>query len=200
MVVWFTGMPKPVDLDSQDSHSEKQRVFCFQKGDDMETWTESTPLWVGIVEVLREFPRTIETVQFGLDTYYGWRVSAEIVSAELLRLASEGFVALTDSHVDALCGYKLTQYGLLLQEYETERCPYTECHADIVIDHKDGWRVCGKCRRTILIYTDDSDNPTSYLWTGGDALKILESKLPKMPKEPHACRPVPIRKGEFANG
>lgn len=87
---------------------------------ERDDWEEPTPLWVGIVEVLREFPRTIKTIQYGLDIYYGWQVPAHVASAELTKLASEGFVALTDSHVDALCGYKLTQNGLLLQAGDTQ--------------------------------------------------------------------------------
>lgn len=153
-------------------------------------YPDVTPLWVGIVEVLREFPRSISTVQYGLETYYDWFVPDEVISAELLRLASEGFVALVDSQ---FCTYKLTRQGLLLQAGDTELCPF--CEVELVLGCEDGWRVCGTCKGTLLLRSSESDETLYHLYRASEAMKIFGRDLSPMGQvdKIRVCLPMPQR-------
>lgn len=152
---------------------------------------EALQLWEGIVETLREFPRTIDTIQFGLDRYFNWDIPVDVISAELLKLASAGFVELTDSHTDALCGYKLTRDGLLLQAGDTELCPH--CGVELVIGCSDGWRKCGSCGIRFLMWSSDSDETSYHLYRYHTARTMLGRSCPGVPKEIRRCLPIPTR-------
>lgn len=153
-------------------------------------WDDPTPLWVMIVEVLREFPRTIDTIQYGIETIYGEIPPPEIIGAELCKLATSNFVAMTDSSAEPLVGYKLTRWGLILQGGDSELCPYIECQTELVIDG-DGWRQCGACERVFYSRVSDTDETVYHLYTGKTVLSIFGRRIPEMPKEMIICPPVP---------
>lgn len=170
-----------------DTYTYTSKGYQVVEQDDLDV----TPLWVGIVAVLREFSRDATMIQYGLETYYDWLIPFEVIDAECARLASEGFVILTDTHPSG--GYKLTRDGLLLQAGDTELCPC--CSVELVLGGEDGWRVCSKCDRNILMRTSDSDETTYHLHRARDAMRIFGRHLPPMgnPADIRVCLPVPQR-------
>jgi hypothetical protein len=157
----------------------------------MPSQEEPTPMWVMVVEVLREFPRTIDTILWGIETYYGCVIPAHILSAELCRLTFLGFVAMTDSSAEPLMGYKLTDAGLHLQAANTENC--VNCGTELVFT-RTGWCLCGHCNILFWVREWEGDNLQFWITAASDILKLTIArggKLPPIPQDIPVCLPVP---------
>lgn len=69
-----------------------------------------------LLEVLREFPRSLSTLQWGAEQLYNCYMSWDTVSNELNRMQADGLVEIKVRHISGKVMYTLTQIGLAEQE------------------------------------------------------------------------------------